>query len=841
MKRILSVLIAAAMLLSTLAVCVLTVAAADDDYAASNDQFIISTAREDQFMDDDDRGSRPGGVYTDDGFSVNPLDPEYENYKVTWPNNAPYVTVQTLADLSYQGFFMEVRVDDFSYWTVTEDEEGNKNYTYLDRWYAFTIWDSVGVMPAQLGTDEAGNDWGNGLEMLIRVHPGSDYKKNPDPESITYLSHIEWYDDTESVKPATRYRPFDNTPSIPAGTTYEDTVIGADGALYLTFELKFDSTNEEWIPYINGVEVPSKNGQKTITESLKTMLYGDGEYIDENLGYMQAYIGFSMQSAQRDAACSFTVTKIGTSSTDYVVPNEDQGGDNIAAKQRDNAVSDIEFRDPDSDPADPVLLMTGDPDTYKNIRSVSGAAKFANLENGNLQITSNNGAADPMLRPFNEQSYDLRDYPYLALVVKNFCTCAWVDNNFDNIPDPVCTHSESIVMTCVAGDYPNGFSSPTTSVKGNKLDKNFDTPAIEEYVDAEGNTYSIFIFDMNPVLINDGFMDAAQRIHGIYLQYQNIKLDLAGRNIFEMVAVAHLATEEGAIEWSQTFVEDHIGYEEDAPVDTDAPETNAPETSTPDDEPETNAPAGPVIPDADSDLSIEEAADLGLALGNGNYTDGWYFVEGTVVEVLDSEKGVMTITDGDGNTILVNGMFNDAGDLAYNELFDQPIAGDWVYVYGAIGCDDGTPEIKDACLMDYVIEERPDVPVETDPVETDPVDTTPVETDPVETTPVETTPVETDPVETTPVETTPVETDPVETDPVETDPVETDPVETDPKETEAKTDAKTEEKTEAKTEDETDAPQAPVRQGCGSVAGFGAMAIVAVAAIGLVSFKKKED
>ncbi|MBR4071013.1 MAG: hypothetical protein IKK26_00465 [Clostridia bacterium] len=60
--------------------------------------------------------------------------------------------------------------------------------------------------------------------------------------------------------------------------------------------------------------------------------------------------------------------------------------------------------------------------------------------------------------------------------------------------------------------------------------------------------------------------------------------------------------------------------------------------------------------------------------------------------------------------------------------------------------------------------------------------TTP-DTDPIETDPIETDPIETDPIETDPIETDPIETDPIETDPIETDPIETDPIETDPIET----------------------------------------------------------
>ena len=81
------------------------------------------------------------------------------------------------------------------------------------------------------------------------------------------------------------------------------------------------------------------------------------------------------------------------------------------------------------------------------------------------------------------------------------------------------------------------------------------------------------------------------------------------------------------------------------------------------------------------------------------------------------------------------------------------------------------------------------------------------------------------------------ETEPATTEPVE---VTTEPVEvtTEPAETDVETN-KTEQTTAPKS-DETDKPAD--EGGCGSVVGFGAIAIVATAAVaGVVSFKKKKD
>ncbi len=106
-------------------------------------------------------------------------------------------------------------------------------------------------------------------------------------------------------------------------------------------------------------------------------------------------------------------------------------------------------------------------------------------------------------------------------------------------------------------------------------------------------------------------------------------------------------------------------------------------------------------------------------------------------------------------------------------------------------------------------------------------------TDPIETTPTETTPIETTPTETTTPETTPTETTPTETTPIETTPIETDPDETKP---DTKPEIGGSEAEGSKPSDDMDKTG-----GCGSVAGFGAVAIVIVCAAGLVTFKKKQD
>jgi hypothetical protein len=194
-------------------------------------------------------------------------------------------------------------------------------------------------------------------------------------------------------------------------------------------------------------------------------------------------------------------------------------------------------------------------------------------------------------------------------------------------------------------------------------------------------------------------------------------------------------------------------------------------------------------------------------------TSSKYFVTGTIVEVYNTTYGNMKIVDEAGNILTVYGTYGEDGEVRYDSLLVKPVAGDVVTVYGIVGQYNGTPQVKNGWIVDHV-----DNTPETEPATTEP------ETEPV----------------TEPATTEPETTEPV-TEPATTEPVTTEPETTEPETTEATpvTTEKEEPTTEAPGTEPK--PEEPAKSGCGSVAGFGALAIVAIAAVGLVSFKKKED
>ena len=60
------------------------------------------------------------------------------------------------------------------------------------------------------------------------------------------------------------------------------------------------------------------------------------------------------------------------------------------------------------------------------------------------------------------------------------------------------------------------------------------------------------------------------------------------------------------------------------------------------------------IPEADSELSVEQAIALGESLAHNEYTEGKYYVTATVKAVVIKTTGNMTVVDSEGNTITVS-------------------------------------------------------------------------------------------------------------------------------------------------------------------------------------------
>ena len=114
-------------------------------------------------------------------------------------------------------------------------------------------------------------------------------------------------------------------------------------------------------------------------------------------------------------------------------------------------------------------------------------------------------------------------------------------------------------------------------------------------------------------------------------------------------------------------------------------------TLTPSQKPVVNDPA------ANSTLTIAQAIDLGKSKAPTVYTDGKYYVTGTVKEIQNTTYGNLVITDGT-NDLLVYGTYDATGANRFDAMSEQPQVGDEITVYGIIGNYNSTPQMKNGWI-----------------------------------------------------------------------------------------------------------------------------------------------
>ncbi len=117
-------------------------------------------------------------------------------------------------------------------------------------------------------------------------------------------------------------------------------------------------------------------------------------------------------------------------------------------------------------------------------------------------------------------------------------------------------------------------------------------------------------------------------------------------------------------------------------------------------------PEGPALPEANSLLTIEKALEIGAAMAHNTYTENKYYVVGTITEVKTSANndgvcyGNMTIKDEAGKSIYVYGTYDATGENMYGAMANAPVVGDTVKLYGIIGQFSGTPQLKNAWIVE---------------------------------------------------------------------------------------------------------------------------------------------
>ena len=107
-------------------------------------------------------------------------------------------------------------------------------------------------------------------------------------------------------------------------------------------------------------------------------------------------------------------------------------------------------------------------------------------------------------------------------------------------------------------------------------------------------------------------------------------------------------------------------------------------------------------PAAGSTLSIADAISFGAGLETSTYSDGKYYITGTITNITTSyDYGNVTISDGT-NSILIYGLLSADGSTQYGQMTTKPCVGDTVTAYGIIGNHNGTAQMKNGWMTNFV-------------------------------------------------------------------------------------------------------------------------------------------
>ena len=200
MKKLLSIMLAMAMILSVVIIAAIPTAAIDGDWT------VVSQAKQESGeVDENKQNSVAGYEYTSDGFHVISANFAGQN---PW---ARFVSKNKI-DLK-DGVYMEIRIDEF-------------NYTPGDRWLNVMFWDQQLMTPGD-------SNYGEGAQFLLR----------PNQQAGDNYIQTAWATGGFNQLPAT-------LTDVPMD-------VREDGKHYVTVELYWDEANSTYVYNLNGSAVPA--------------------------------------------------------------------------------------------------------------------------------------------------------------------------------------------------------------------------------------------------------------------------------------------------------------------------------------------------------------------------------------------------------------------------------------------------------------------------------------------------------------------------------------------------------------------------------------------------------
>ena len=133
--------------------------------------------------------------------------------------------------------------------------------------------------------------------------------------------------------------------------------------------------------------------------------------------------------------------------------------------------------------------------------------------------------------------------------------------------------------------------------------------------------------------------------------------------------------------------------------------TEAPTTTTTTTESTTN----PETPEEDIYVTVAEAIEIAKAETSTAPTKR-YYIRATIVKVSNPAYGEMTIADETGE-IYVYGVYSADGSIGYAAFEEKPVKGDEVLLHCTLNTHNGTPQVKNARLIEFTPGTKEDIDV----------------------------------------------------------------------------------------------------------------------------------
>ena len=274
-------------------------------------------------------------------------------------------TVISKTKYSTKNFSIKIRLDEY-------DASG-------DNWLSFSFWsEKHGLVQ---GDTNAYGKYGYGWNCLVRDYDSSNYLDTRD----NLLSHFEGFDSGTKDAPGgwNARGEFDFEP-----------VIGDDGLQYIEFKVVNN------IVYVNGVAADT-----TTCKALYNAFKGDS--------YL-AYFGISVKSGLSSTPIKFTILEV-----DGAKPT---GSDRAEPEVKTREFAPI--MDESNVPAGTPGVLFDASFTAQNSKMPSESQciiDFTENDTFNVKVLNTMGSIGFEVR--DDYSVDINDFPYIVVVLKNFCTC----------------------------------------------------------------------------------------------------------------------------------------------------------------------------------------------------------------------------------------------------------------------------------------------------------------------------------------------------------------------------------------------------------------------------------